>query len=213
MFSSVCRLPVHTSARFLELRRCLTVFTYSKLPNAGGFQRACQSFCGLSTVLRRHYCPGYRPLAVNNIRGIECRLLNSACFVGDRPPHQLFLKWVASSAFSKQSVRSLHVSVRRLSSVLKPSLSFERDSLLSKYLDNLLEKCNTIQREVAALLASLNQPCADAESADNIPMKIEQLNRKLTEMKPIVALISQHRAHLDEIEELRNIIKGNFLKA
>ena len=113
-----------------------------------------------------------------------------------------------STAYVARVFHCANILTRELSDAPQPKLTFEHDSLLTKYLDSLVEKYNQGQHQVAELLESISSTDVDAKSREEMQLKVDQLNHEVLHIEPAVILISRHRQISDEIQQLHDIIKG-----
>ena len=97
-------------------------------------------------------------------------------------------------------------SVRNLSQAVQPLLTFERDSLLTKYLDHLVDKHGSIRHQIEELMMALSN---NDKAKEATQLNIDELNSELLNIEPVVKLIILHRQTTSEISQLHDLIKGN----
>ena len=118
------------------------------------------------------------------------------------------------SRVSKTKSRVFNCSVRlnlsTASTASRPFISFESGTLLNKYLSGLVDKYNRAVQDIAATLDSAHLSNGDSESSHSSKARIEDLNKILSRIEPIATLFTQHRQHLEEIEQLNEILQGEF---
>lgn len=105
--------------------------------------------------------------------------------------------------------------VRHVTSSTKQLLSFDKNSMLSAYLDRLVDCYSRIQQEQKNRDAFLSSNASDVHLKSNVSAEIcfKQLTDKLsgTDVDAVISSILQYRKYSSDIEQLKDIIKGSNL--